>query len=271
MSFQLEGKRALVSGSSSGIGRAIATMLAAEGASVVVHGRDVTRTEDVARRICENGGIAKTVTGTLDTDESAADVANGAQDAFGGIDILVNNAGGRMPDMPVPWFSVPPKTWNDTYNLNVTSAIRLNHLLIEPMTKAGWGRIVHISSFAAHGTSGGVPEYAAAKIALANVSLALAKALTQTGVTVNTISPGETHTDNSNKWLLSIARDKGFGDDLDKAWDWVLKNTIKQTVKRMGRPEDVAYATCFLCSPRADFISATNIHVDGGSSPSVQI
>jgi NAD(P)-dependent dehydrogenase (short-subunit alcohol dehydrogenase family) len=139
------------------------------------------------------------------------------------------------------------------------------------MKEAGWGRIIHISSFAAHGTSGGVPEYAATKIALANVTLSLAKSLAHTGVTVNTISPGETHTDTSTEWLRSVAKTQGYGDDLEKAWEWVLTNMLKQTVSRMGRPDDVAFAACFLCSPRADFISATNIRVDGGSSPAVQV
>lgn len=270
MDFQLQDKVALITGSSSGIGIGIAHALAAEGVSVVVHGRDVARTQKTADAINAKGGKAKAVNGDLDTDEGADSVAKAAEQCFGRVDILINNAGGRVDNtLPVSFFDIPPHIWTATYNRNVTSAVRLIHKLVPQMKERGWGRVIMLGSFSGQATSGGVAEYAATKAALPNVALGLSKALANTGVTFNTVSPGMIHTEALGQWLEGVAQQQGYGNDREKAVRWVLDNTMKQTVDRLGQVEDIGYATVFLCSPRGDFINGANLRVCGGASPAV--
>jgi NAD(P)-dependent dehydrogenase (short-subunit alcohol dehydrogenase family) len=272
MSSELSGRSALVTASSGGIGAAIARQLGAEGASVVVNGRDPDRAARVADDVVASGGRARVVLGDLDTAEGARDVAARAVEAFGDVDILVNNFGGRMESAgSVEFFSIDPELWNDTYNRNVTSSIRLVHLLAPRMTERGWGRIVFLGSFAAHSTPGTNAEYAATKGAILNVTLGLSKVLANSGVTVNAISPGMTRTAAVDRWLDSMADAQGFTGPgaRERTVEWILANRMRQTVNRVGMPEDVANAAAFLCSPRSDFINGSNIRVDGGASSTI--
>lgn len=119
----LEGKRALVSGSSSGIGAGVARALAAEGALVVIHGRDEGRARGVVEEVLAAGGKAVFALGDLTTDAGAAKVSETALSAYGGIDILVNNAGGRPAGArPIEWFDIPVADWGATFDMNVVAA-----------------------------------------------------------------------------------------------------------------------------------------------------
>jgi len=269
MDMQLNGKVALVTGSSSGIGIGIAHTLAAEGVSVVVHGRDAARTQATADAIVANGGSARIAVGDLQTDAGADKVAAEALAAFGQVDILVNNAGGRGAGKPLTFFDITPDMWNDTYNANVTSAVRMIHRLAPAMRERGWGRVIQLASLAGQTSSGGVMEYGASKAAVVNLSLGLSKVLANTGVTVNTISPGMILTGALEGWLDAVAAQRGLGTDRDKAARWVLDNSLKQTVDRLGNPEDIGFAVTFLCSPRGNFVNGANIRVCGGASPSI--
>lgn len=268
MDMQLQGKIALVTGSSSGIGIGIAHTLAAEGAAVIVHGRDAARVQATADAIVAKGGKAKVAIGSLDTDEGADAVARAALAAFGQVDILVNNAGGRGPGIPLTFFEIPAEQWNVTYNSNVTSAVRMIHRLVPQMKERGWGRVIQLSSYSAQASSGGVAEYSAAKTSLVNLSLSLSKVLANTGVTVNTISPGMILTSALEGWLDAVAKQHALP-DRDQAARWVLNNSLKQTVDRLGQPEDIGFVTTMLCSPRGEFINGANIRVCGGASPSI--
>jgi 3-oxoacyl-[acyl-carrier protein] reductase len=216
MDLQLRGKRALVTGSSTGIGEGIARMLASEGVSVVVHGRSTERTSAVAQSIREAGGLAVSITADLGTDEDAHDAASRALSAFGGLDILVNNAGGMSEGATTAWFDVSLKEWAEGYNLNVLSTVRMIQAIAPTMVQQGWGRIINISSQAAHASIGSAPEYSAAKNAVNSLSFGLSKALTRTGVTVNTISPGMTRTETLEKHLVKVAVREGLGPDVAK-------------------------------------------------------
>ena len=140
MDLQLSGKRAVVTGSSSGIGEAIAKMLAAEGAAVVVHGRREAEANRVAAEIADAGGKAVVALGDLGSDAGADAVVKAVNDAFGGADILVNNAG-AFPQGP--WLESKASEWNELYNQNVGSMVRIVTLLAVPGT-AGWGRVIAI-------------------------------------------------------------------------------------------------------------------------------
>ena len=143
MDLQLNGKRALVTGSSSGIGEAIAKVLAKEGAAVVVHGRQEKEADRVAQEIVSSGGKAVVVLGDLSDDQAAAQVAEKALSAFGGIDILVNNAGAFPPG---DWSNDKAAQWVNLYNQNVGSMVRMIQHLVPPMKQRGWGRVVNLAS-----------------------------------------------------------------------------------------------------------------------------
>lgn len=171
MNLQLEGKRALVTGSSMGIGECIAKVLAQEGALVTVHGRDEERTNKVTEEIVAKGGKAFAVTGDLATDEGAQQVADKVVTALSHVDILVNNAGiyGNSG-----WMDTTPDDWAHIYNVNVVSMVRLIRHLVPGMKKLGWGRIIQIASGEAIQPFPQMPDYAATKAVNVNMTVSLA-------------------------------------------------------------------------------------------------
>lgn len=260
MDLKISGKRALVTGSSSGIGAATAELLAAEGVKVVVHGRDADRAQAIADKIRAAGGEAVVALGDLITDEAADSVARTAIDAWGGIDILVNNAGGPS-NAALNWDNIESEDWARTFNLNTISTARMIKRCVPGMKAAGWGRIIQISSMA--GMRGGptIPDYNSVKTSLNMLTVSLSKALADTGITVNTVSPGLIVTPVLENYFKSLPENAG------KPWDEIeptLSKLYNGLVKRLGRPEDIAAAIAFLVSDRADHITGTNLRVDGG-------
>jgi 3-oxoacyl-[acyl-carrier protein] reductase len=267
MDLRLTGKRALVTGSSSGIGIGIAKILAAEGASVVVHGRNTERTERVRAELEGAGWHVASAIGDLANDDGAAAVAAAALDAFDGIDILVNNAGGGA-EVPNPsWFATDLSAWIESYQKNVMAAGRLIHRLTPAMKERGWGRIIQIGSMAGTVPTSAQPDYAAAKAAMLAMSLGLSKALKGTGITVNTVTPGMIWTEGLKDFLHKFAAKRGW-EDIQQAADYILNGT-GQTVLRIGQPEDVANAVAYLASPVADFVNGVNMHLDGGGTANI--
>lgn len=268
MDLLLDGKCALVTGSSAGIGEAIARTLANEGASVIIHGRNRDRAQKVCADIQAEGGKAVAVIGDLADDAQAEAVVTEASAAFGSVDILINNAGGRDDKASTSWFDLTVRDWADTYNGNVIAAVRMIQAFAPAMRSRGWGRIINISSLGGHSSSGQVAEYAAAKGAMTNMTVGLAKALGKTGVTVNTISPGLVRTAALEHLLRAVARREGFGDDIEAGARWMLDNVMPQSVDRLGQPDDIAFAAAYLASPRSDFVNGANFRIDGGASTS---
>jgi NAD(P)-dependent dehydrogenase (short-subunit alcohol dehydrogenase family) len=266
MDLRLTGKRALVTGSTSGIGEAIARALAREGVRVVVHGRREAETERVVADIERDGGRAVAVAGDVSTDEGARRIVGGVESA-GGIDILVNNAGvwdGRA------WLEVAPAEWVSLYETNVVSAVRLVRAFLPTFKSAGWGRFIQLASgVATSPPPGREPHYAATKAALVNLTVGLAKELAGSGVTANAISPGIILTSSIRAYFQSMAEREGWGTD----WPAIEKRLAAQVFHnpsgRMGRPEEVANLVAFVASPLADFIQGANLRVDGGYVGSV--
>ena len=262
MDLELTDRRALVTGSSSGIGEAIARMLAKEGAAVVVHGRNRERAEKVAAEI----GAAGVAIGDLSSDEAAAAVHAEAKAALGGhLEILINNAGGsstgNTSKTPI---EISTDDYISNYHSNALAAVRLCQLVVPDMTAAKFGRIINVSSAVAVQPNNLGADYSGAKSALNNFTVSLAGSLKGVGITVNTLSPGIIMVDG----LLRFGRQK-FGDPnmtFEEVSDRFAAEKVfdMPPVGRLGMPRDLAVVACMLASPLSGFVTGSNYRVDGG-------
>lgn len=258
MDMGIAGKRALITGSSSGLGRSIAELLAAEGASVVVHGRDPARTHAVADGIRIDGGDAIAVLGDLSTAAGATAVA----DAAGEIDVLVNNAGYYDG---LAWSEVTDDNWLQIYQTNVVSAFRMIERLVPGMRRRGWGRVIQIGGGLALQPTAAQPHYAATLAARHNLTVSLARELAGTGVTANIVAPGPILTAPTREMVLRVADENGWGPDWSDIETAAASSWFPNDIGRFGRPEEIAAAVTFLASSRAGYISGADIRVDGGT------
>lgn len=266
MDMNLTGKRALISGSSSGIGAECARRLAQEGCKVVVHGRDRTRAEQVADEIRQAGGDAAVTTGDLEHDEDAWQVAREAQDAFGGIDILVNNAGLLIRDDNPDWTSVPSSDWLRSFNVNVVAGVRLAQKLVPPMIERGWGRVINVSSVAGYQALGQLLEYGPAKAGVHNLTINLSQMVSSQGVTVNTIAPGTIMTPGIESFMDAMVGQPGWADSRAANEEIYASQLYPQPVPRLGKSEEIAAAVALLASPLSDYTTGALLRIDGGIS-----
>lgn len=264
MDLKLQGKRALVTGSSSGIGAAIARELAAEGVAVVIHGRDRARAQAVASEV----GAAGIALGELTDDAQADAVADAALAALGGVDILVNCAGGVVRSDNPEWTDVTSEEWLRSFNLNVVATVRLAKKLAPAMAERGWGRIVNISSIGGSSFSGRLHDYGSAKAALDHLTGNLSKALAPKGITVNAVIPGTVMTPQAERWIATLRKQHGWSDDMAENERVYTSEFAPQPVPRLGRAEEIAAAVVFLASPRSDYTTGTTLRIDGGASKS---
>jgi 3-oxoacyl-[acyl-carrier protein] reductase len=262
MDLQLTGKRALVTGSSAGLGETMAKMLAAEGAAVVVHGRDEERADAVAEAIRAAGGRATVAIGDLGTDEGADAVA----EAAGPVDILVNNAGSYDHRS---WADATSGDWSRAYNANVISGVRMIERLVPKMRERGWGRVITIGGGLALQPVESLPHYNATLAARHNLAVSLARELKHSGVTSNIVAPGAILVDSVRRYLIGIAPDKGWGEDWEEIERAAATDFVPNDVGRLGRPEEIAGAVLYLTGPLADYVSGATLRVDGGHIRSV--
>lgn len=267
MDLKLDGKIALVTGSSKGIGEAIARGLAREGAIVIVHGRNKASTEEVAHDIISQGGRAYSVYGDLTNDDDVQRLVNDAQAFVKPVEILINNAGGSGE--PEDWTTTRPETWASGYDRNVLAAVRVTTRLLPGMRAAKWGRIVNISSMAAMMAPAKRPDYGAAKAAMIAMTASLAKEVAMDGITANTVSPGTIHSDKLDEGFRRVAAGQGLASDA--AWAEIEKTVLPMFAQvpmgRVGTLEEIADAIAFLASPRASYITGANLRLDGGMWP----
>jgi 3-oxoacyl-[acyl-carrier protein] reductase len=270
MNLQLDGKVALVTGSSKGIGEAIAMTLAREGAHVVIHGRDRAQVDRVVEAVQAHGGSASAVLADLTQDEDVAELHRKVESDLGSIDILVNNAGGSGPK--VDWHGSKPAEWTATYDRNVLAALRITTAFLPKMRRARWGRIINISSGAATMPPPGGPDYSAAKAAMNAMTASLAKAVAGDGITVNAVSPGTIRSAKLEEAFRHVAAERGIA-PREAAWDEVQRGVLplfaQVPLGRVGELDELADTVAFLASPLAGYITGINLRVDGGMSPSL--
>jgi NAD(P)-dependent dehydrogenase (short-subunit alcohol dehydrogenase family) len=271
MDLKLEGKTALVTGSSKGIGEAIARKLAFERAVVIVHGRDRILATKVADEIVAKGGRAYVVGGDLTHDDEVQRLVDDAEAFAGPIDIVVNNAGGSAGTTE-SWADSRPDSWAAAYDRNVLSALRVTTRLLPRMQQAGWGRVINISSLAATMPPASRADYSACKAALNALTASMAKALAIDGVTVNAVSPGTIHSAALETAFRRVAAERGLA-NIDAPWTEIERVALpvfaQVPLGRVGRLEEIADAIAFLASPIAGYITGVNLRIDGGLSPSL--
>ena len=243
--MKLEGKVAIVTGATSGMGRATAVLFAKEGAKVVVTGRNEERAQAVVDEIKGNGGEAIYVIVDASNVEDCKKIFDATIEAFGTVDILVNNAG--MLSMS-PLLDVSIEEWNKVFAVNVTSALYLTQLCAPVMKEKGKGVIVNVASVASDAAHHGFAAYISSKHAMAGLSKSMAWELGPE-IRVNAIAPGAIHT----AMVDSIGGPS------------VLQGMIDNCpCKRVGQPEDIAGAALFLASDDCTFLTGQIIKVDGG-------
>jgi 3-oxoacyl-[acyl-carrier protein] reductase len=265
MDLQLKGKRALITGSNSGLGEAIAKMLAKEGVSVIIHGRDITRATVVADTIKEEGGNADIAIGDLTTDEGAESVIEAALKG-GSIDILVNNAGFYKHKS---WSTTTSEDWIEVFNANVVSYVRMIQRILPQMKPLGWGRLIHIGGGLGIQPIKEQPHYNATLAARHNLSVSLARELKDTGITSNVVSPGAIMNDGVAAWLQSAAPENNWGTEFTDIEKNAVTELVPNDTGRFGRPDEIAAAVCYLASPYADYVSGALLRVDGGTIRSI--
>lgn len=269
MQVRLDGKTAFVSGASSGIGRQCAYDLAEAGADVVVHGRDVERTEETAARVREIGAKAVVAIGDLATIEGCESVAKTSLDGFGKIDICVNNCGVSLRQDNPRWDELEHKDWIDSIEVNFLSSVRMSRAFYPGMKAQNWGRIIHISTLGAW-IPGLLSDYTAPKAALNKLTIDMSKQCGQDGVTVNAILPGTIVTSAIERYMDVLNEQLGWNtDDWDERVKRYVSEVYPQPIQRLGEGHDIGGLVTFLASDHAGYITGALIKVDGGSSPSV--
>jgi NAD(P)-dependent dehydrogenase (short-subunit alcohol dehydrogenase family) len=258
MDLQLTNKKALVTGSTAGIGFAIASLLAEEGASVVVTGRAPLRVEQAVDRVrterkkAQVTGVAADLGTKEGVDLLIRDVPT--------VDILVNNVGIFEPK---PFGEISDEDWLRFFEVNVLSGVRLSRFYLPLMIQKNWGRIVFISSESAINTPVEMVHYGVTKTAQLALARGLAESTAGTGVTVNSVMPGPTRSEGVERMVDNLT--KGQGADA-ASFEAEFFRTIRPSslLKRFETPEEVAVMVVYVCSPRASGTNGSALRVDGG-------
>jgi len=257
MDLQLNGKLALVSGSTAGIGYAIAHTLAQEGASVIVNGRSQQGVDEAVDRMrAETRGTVLGFVGDLSKAEAAQEVVQ----RHPGISILVNNLGIFEPK---PFEDIPDEDWVRFFDVNVLSGVRLARLVLPEMKRTNWGRIIFISSESAIQIPTEMVHYGMTKTAQIAVARGLAESVAGTGITVNSVLPGPTKSRGVGDFVADMAKSaaKTFEQVEAEFFDHVRPTSL---IKRFGTPQEVASMVAYVASPLSSATTGAALRVDGG-------
>lgn len=247
--MRLAGETALVTGSTAGIGRAIVSEFAREGAAVVVTGRNAERGAAVAAEITGGGGSAWFLAADLRDEHGCTKLVDGAAERMGGLTVLVNNAaGGGATDAAVA--DLTTAAWEAILRVDLTAPFWTARAALPHMRRAGHGAIVNISSRQAERASRGLAAYVAAKGGLNALTRAIAVDYASEGIRCNTISPG---------YVLNDVRDADISPERQARFEGMH-------LTRLGVASDVAHAAVYLASSESGFLTGVNLQLDGGSS-----
>lgn len=258
MDLELSGKRALVTGSTAGIGYAIARRLAAEGAEVVVNGRDAGRVDAACARLRAELPAAR-VSGLAADVATASGVAS-LLSACDSVDLLVNNFGLYAPR---PFEDIDDAEWQHFFEANVMSGVRLARHYLPPMKAAGWGRVVFISSESGLNPPGDMVHYGMTKSAQLSISRGLAETCAGTGVTVNAVLPGPTRTEGVADFFAKLAAEQGVAVETVER-EFFNRDRPSSLLRRFIEPAEVANLVAYVCSPLSSATNGAALRVDGG-------
>jgi NAD(P)-dependent dehydrogenase (short-subunit alcohol dehydrogenase family) len=258
MDLGLRGKRALVTGSTAGIGFATARQLAAEGAHVIVNGRTADRVEASARRIEDYvpGAVVRGVAADLGTAEGVERLVREVPD----VDVLVNNVGIFAPQA---FEQIPDADWMRFFETNVLSGVRLSRAYLPGMRARGWGRIVFVSSESAVQIPAEMIHYGMTKTAQVAVARGLAETTVGTGITVNSVLPGPTASEGVATFMEDLAKERGVGfTEMER--EFFTSARPSSLLQRFGTPDESAAMIVYVCSERASATNGAALRVDGG-------
>ena len=263
MQIDLNGKRAIVTGSTAGIGFAIARGLAESGAAVVINGRSEQSAEAARKRLTQALPQAKVeaIAADLGTAEDVEAFIKRAGDA----DILVNNLGIFEPK---PFVEITDADWQRFFDVNVMSGVRLSRHYLPAMVARDWGRIVFISSESGLNIPVEMIHYGMTKTAQLAISLGLAVSVAGTGVTVNAVLPGPTRSDGAVAFYAKLAAERGVSED-EMERQFIATHRPTSMIRRLATVEEVANMVVYVCSEQASATTGAALRVDGGVVRSV--
>ena len=257
MDLKLSGKQALVTGSTLGIGRAIAESLLKEGASLVINGRDRNRVARVADELACLGEV-RGITADMSTADGAEVLIKNIR---GSVDILVNNVGKFEVR---PFFEISDADWSAMFECNVMSGIRLSRALAKPMLLQDWGRIIFIGSDQSSKPNPEMAHYAMTKTAQVSIARCLAELTRGTNVTVNSVLAAPTWTNGVKTFMEQVAEiEKTTPGDMSNAY-FASGEGQTSLLERWAKPDEIAAFVTFLCSPKASAINGAALRADGG-------
>lgn len=258
MNIELTGKTAIVTGSTQGIGLAIAEQLARSGARVAVNGRTAARVDEAVSKLGEFDVLG--VAADVSTEEGTADLLRQLPD----VDILVNNLGifGAVPPL-----EITDEQWRTYFDVNVLASVRLIRSYLPGMTERGWGRAIQIASDSAIVTPAEMIHYGVSKTALLAVSRGFAKEAAGSGVTVNSVIAGPTHTAGVEDFVYQLV-DKSLPWD-EAQREFMIKHRPQSLIQRLIEPEEIANMVTYLASPLASATTGGALRVDGGYVDSI--
>ncbi|HET9573433.1 MAG TPA: SDR family oxidoreductase [Methyloceanibacter sp.] len=257
MDLKLRGKRALITGSTAGIGFAIARGLARERAEVIVNGRTKEKVAEAVRRITSEMGSNAT---GIAADLSGAEGVNRLLERAGRIDILINNVGIFEP---VPFVEISDQDWFRFFELNVMSGVRLSRALLPGMLRRNWGRIIFISSESGVQIPAEMVHYGVTKTAQLALSRGIAESVAGSGVTVNAVLPGPTRSDGVVDFLGKVAAEHNADQAAVEA-EFLRTMRPSSLVRRFAEPEEVANLVVFLAGEGSSATTGAALRVDGG-------